>query len=86
MEESLKGKRRIDKYGIKELNKEESSFYHGQVSLQRHKEIQLPGSSEPLHVMRQKEGLLEGLGEIRRLPSLGLPKSCVPRNRGAIQL
>ena len=53
----IKRKYRVGKCGIKKLNKEESPFYHGQVYFQRHEEIRLPSSLEPLHVTRQEEGL-----------------------------
>lgn len=46
----------------------------------------MPGGSEPVHVTRQEEGLLQGLGEVRCLPSLGLPKSCIPQDGGIVQL
>ena len=42
-------------------------------------------SSEPVHVARQKEGLLQGLGEVRRLSPLGLLKGCIPWDESAVQ-
>ena len=45
----------------------------------------MPSGSEPFHVTRQKEGLLQGLREVRRLPLLGLPKGCIPWDGSIVQ-
>ena len=85
MEESSKRKRKINEHRIRNLNNGEFSFYHGEIPLQRHEEVRLPRSPEPIHITRQEEGLLQNLGKIGRLPSLGLPKGRVPRDGSAVQ-
>jgi len=59
--------------------------YHCKVPLQRHEEVRLPRIPKPIYVPGQEKGLLQSLGEISRLPLLGLPKRRIPRNGSAIQ-
>ena len=59
--------------------------YHCKVPFQQHEEVRLPRIPKPIYVPGQEQGLLQSLGEISRLPSLGLLKRCVLRNGSAIQ-